>query len=390
MSSSRVASALESFSVRRDGFARPRDRGSSAASRSTGSGAKKLSASIATSRSSRASCSAPGNSSGRIPVAAITRSTGTGSSASSSRSISFCDAFAGELREAGLVRGGGAQRFGVDLALAVPGMEAEQAQDAQIIFADARRAASPTKRTRPAIRSSTPPDVIEHLAVGDGIERVHGEVAPRCASSAQSSVKATTAWRPSVSTSRRRVVTSNGLPFAIGGDGAVLDAGRHRLDALRLPAASTTSSGGMRHRDVDVDSPRAPSSALRTAPPTKRALSPSAAHHRARFRRRSSSACCAGSIRIELHHMRLPTVRRNSPASPPWRPRCNGHYSGRRRSCASGPAIRAGSARRLAGSSRKASGTSKISATSPGSGASAKPSLSTPTTGRMAKPVPVR
>ena len=34
----------------------------------------------------------------------------------------------------------------------------------------------------------------------------------RSASSRPSSVKATTAWRPSVVTSRRRVVTSNGLP----------------------------------------------------------------------------------------------------------------------------------------------------------------------------------
>ena len=33
----------------------------------------------------------------------------------------------------------GVQCIGVDLALAVPGMETEQPQDAQIIFADARR-----------------------------------------------------------------------------------------------------------------------------------------------------------------------------------------------------------------------------------------------------------
>ena len=56
----------------------------------------------------------------------------------------------------------------------------------------------------------------------------------RCASSPQSSVKATTARRPSVATSRRRVVISKGLPPRDRRHRAVLDAGRHGLQPRGL------------------------------------------------------------------------------------------------------------------------------------------------------------
>ena len=137
-SASRSRRALESLSRSATARRQPSS-GSSAASRSSGSGAKKLSASMATRRSRRGRCSAPGKHLGRIPDAAIARRTGVGSSASSSRSISFCMRSPESLREPRFFRRRGVQGVRVDLALAVPGMEAEQAQDAQIIFADARR-----------------------------------------------------------------------------------------------------------------------------------------------------------------------------------------------------------------------------------------------------------
>ena len=56
----------------------------------------------------------------------------------------------------------------------------------------------------------------------------------RAASSCQSSVKATVARRPSVETSRRRRGDFDRLAVADRGDGAMIDAGRNRLDPRRL------------------------------------------------------------------------------------------------------------------------------------------------------------
>ena len=68
------------------------------------------------------------------------------------------------------------QRRRIELALAVPGLEAEQAQDAQIILADARRGIA--DEAHPAgFQIRKPADDVEHRAVGRGIERVHREVA---------------------------------------------------------------------------------------------------------------------------------------------------------------------------------------------------------------------
>src|SRR5580698_7926832 len=90
----------------------------------------------------------------------------------------------------------------------------------------------------------------------------------RAASSSQSSVKATTAWRPSVSRSRLRLVTSNGWPFTI----AVMVPCSNPVGTVLIPALSSrrsVSSGGM-GTAISTSSTGQPRSPLRTAPPTKR------------------------------------------------------------------------------------------------------------------------
>ena len=99
----------------------------------------------------------PGSTSARIADASIARSTGAGFSASKQPQHFLGDAFAGKLRDAALFRRRRAQRLGVDLALAVPGMEAEQAQDAQIILADARDGVADEAHAARRCRSAMPP-----------------------------------------------------------------------------------------------------------------------------------------------------------------------------------------------------------------------------------------
>ena len=74
----------------------------------------------------------------------------------------------------------------------------------------------------------------------------------RRASAAQSSVKATVAWRPCVSTSSRSVVTSCGDVARDHRDRAVREAGRHRREA-RGPRRRDHLLGPRRGGDVDVD-----------------------------------------------------------------------------------------------------------------------------------------
>ena len=96
----------------------------------------------------------------------------------------------------------------------------------------------------------------------------------RSASARQSRPKRTLAWRPKVSTSSRKRRHFERPAVDHDRDGAVLDAGRHRLEARRGRARRITSSGTA--VVATSKSPiGSPSSALRTAPPTTRASSPS-------------------------------------------------------------------------------------------------------------------
>ena len=80
--------------------------------------------------------------------------------------------------KAGLGLGRGAQRLGIHLALAIPGMKAEQAQDAQIILGDAGGGIA-DKAHPPGDQILHAAMIIENLAIGGGIKRIDGEIAPR-------------------------------------------------------------------------------------------------------------------------------------------------------------------------------------------------------------------
>ena len=89
------------------------------------------------------------------------------------------DAFGGQPVDAVHMRGTGSETFGVDAVggVAVPGEEAEETQDAQVILPDplvrvADEAHMPRQRIRRAAKR------IEHRAIGCGVKCVHGEIAP--------------------------------------------------------------------------------------------------------------------------------------------------------------------------------------------------------------------
>ena len=74
-------------------------------------------------------------------------------------------------------RGTGRESIGVD-PLPVPGVEAEEAQDAQVILADAGlRLAHEADAAGQQVGQAS--ERVHHSAIRLGIERVHGEVAPR-------------------------------------------------------------------------------------------------------------------------------------------------------------------------------------------------------------------
>jgi hypothetical protein len=177
------------------------------------------------------------------------------------------DAFRRQALELVLGQGCRAQAFRVDLALAVPGMKAEQPQHPQIILGDAgaRIAHEPHLAGDQVL---DPGGIVENLAIGRGIKRIDGEIAPR------------RILGPIVGEGDRGV-TAVGLHIAAqgcdfkgmgagdGGDGAVIQSCFHHLDILALSRASA-SSGGM-GTAMSTSTTGTPSSALRTAPPTKRA-----------------------------------------------------------------------------------------------------------------------
>ena len=129
------------------------------------------------------------------------------------------------------------------------------------------------KRTRRAAMSASPP-TWSCTTPSASTERPLMVKSRRSASRTQSRPNATLALRPKVSVSSRSVVTSNGWPVDDQRHRAVLDAGRHALDAARpwrggsLRRAAPWSRYRCRRAECS-------SSALRTAPPTTRASSPS-------------------------------------------------------------------------------------------------------------------
>ena len=106
-----------------------------------------------------------------------------------------------------------------------------------------RAAGSPMKRTRRILRSASPPTVVVHRAVCRRRQRVHGEVAPL-------------GVLPPVAAEAHVGVAAEGLDVLAQRrhlerpavdhhrDGAVLDAGRHRLEARGADAADHLVGNG--------------------------------------------------------------------------------------------------------------------------------------------------
>ncbi len=117
----------------------------------------------------------------------------------------------------------------------------------------------------------------------------------RSASRFQSRPNRTVAWRPKVSTSSRKVVTSNGRPLDHDRHRAVLDPGRHRLEARgRRAAHHLLRHGG--GGDVDVAMRQAEQRVAHRAADHARLLAVAVEH--------GEQARSGGSLqpgRVELH-----------------------------------------------------------------------------------------
>ena len=154
-----------------------------------------------------------------------------------------------ELRQAGALAHAGGQALRVGRALAVLGGEAQEAQDAQVVLADALlRIADEAHATGREIRVAA--ERIEQRAVGAAVEGVDGEVAPACIG------------LPVVGEGDGGV-TAEGLHVrAQGGDlvrasarhdrdRSVRDPGRHRLEAGGFCCADHVLGPG-RRGDIDL------------------------------------------------------------------------------------------------------------------------------------------
>ena len=159
-------------------------------------------------RAPAASGSAPsGSTAASTPSSAMSATEPAGSGAARMRFSSLQTRSAESRARPGTPARIAASAAGSGAPPAVAGVEAEEAQDAEVVLGDARapgrRRSGPARPPgRPRRRNSRTP---RRRAVIDMALMVKSR---RAASSRQSSVQATSACRPSVSTSRRKVVTS--------------------------------------------------------------------------------------------------------------------------------------------------------------------------------------
>ena len=175
--------------------------------------------------------------------------------------------------------------------------------------------ASPTKRTRAGDQVFHPGGIIENLAIGRGIKRVDGEVAPRrilgpVVGEGDHGMAAIGFHIPA------QGGDFEGMLAGDGGDGAVIQARLHHLDALALSRASA-SSGGM-GTAMSISTTGTPSKRIAHGAADKARLT-QRRHHRERFGRRHPAMLC----RINLHDSGLyhPTARPDRPGWRRWRPR---------------------------------------------------------------------
>ena len=144
-------------------------------------------------------------------------------------------ALARQLLEAGAGVDAGGEALWVGSALAIGGVEAEEPQDAQIVFGDARRRVADEAHA-PRLDVGEPADVVVDGSVAGERQRVHGEVAPlgvalpvapeldRCAAAERLDVLAQGRDLERAALDHHR-------------DGAVVEPGRHGLEACSLDPA---------------------------------------------------------------------------------------------------------------------------------------------------------
>ena len=110
------------------------------------------------------------------PTSVITASAGTACLASRSLSDFHADTLTRQLFEAGASGDAGGDPCRVERALAIGGMKAEEAQDAQVVFRDARGSVADEAHA-PRLDVGEPADIVVDRAIARGGQRVHGEVA---------------------------------------------------------------------------------------------------------------------------------------------------------------------------------------------------------------------
>ena len=111
-------------------------------------------------------------------MAAIAATAGAGSRAARSLAISAPTRSRESRARPSCSGGAGGEALGVEAAgrVAVPGVDAEEAQDAQVVLGDApRRVADEAHAAGAEVGQAA--ERVDHLAVRAGVERVHGEVA---------------------------------------------------------------------------------------------------------------------------------------------------------------------------------------------------------------------
>ena len=236
MEASRSYSALARRSRSRSRSASSVVLTASAPSRRTGSGASDSSRSSFIMLAKLASSGTPPSTVTSRPASLMLTSAGTACAATRSLSISMRtrsrDSVSSPARAAMQADRPAASGRS---AVAIGGVEAEEAQDAQIILGDPPRRVADEAHA-PLLEIVEPADMIVDRAVARRIERVHGEVAPL-------------GIAPPVAPERDPGMAPVGLDILAqrrhlerravdhDRDGAVVDAGRHRLEARGRGAA---------------------------------------------------------------------------------------------------------------------------------------------------------
>ena len=156
-------------------------------------------------------------------------------------------------------------------AIAVSGVETEEAQDAQVVLGDPPRRIT-NEAHAPLREVVEPANMIMHRAVARDVQRIHREVAPLGVAP-----PVTPECDPGMASEGLDVLAQRRhlerLAVDHDGDGAMLDAGRNRLETGGL--ARRITSSGTAVVAISISPTGSPSNSLRTAPPTTRASSPS-------------------------------------------------------------------------------------------------------------------